>query len=277
MNNPLSGTDPTGYTATPADCAQTKSCVPENAKVTSEAPTGSHIKSNVVVSGSKNGVTVSQTYDKGGNLVSQSISGKNGAKGQSSSNSSAAKAQDGGREDRAPTFARRTSPHDAIEGEKKGEAARQLVKTVSENMEKYGIITASINRIRYVDVWAFITDGDDSTYTCVTTSECSTYTKDPKYSAVGGDYTGHGQGGPGIINVYRAGVQGGTRQLDTGNGKPVNVDVTSYESVVWVIGHEIAHANGFDINSQTNTHPQAEKIGWNAVLKYRAYTESKYK
>jgi hypothetical protein len=85
MNNPLSGTDPTGYAMANVDeCSNAGTCAPDNAKTSSEAPTGSHIKSNVVVSGSKNGVTVSQTYDKGGKLVSQSISGKpNGASAQS--------------------------------------------------------------------------------------------------------------------------------------------------------------------------------------------------
>jgi hypothetical protein len=86
-NNPLSGTDPTGYEVCGADgsgdCTQVKE--------THEAPTGSHIASNTVYSGKvSDGNTTahfSVTMDKEGSVLSSSFSVSNGKSSQGISQS----------------------------------------------------------------------------------------------------------------------------------------------------------------------------------------------
>ena len=75
-NNPLSGTDPTGYEKV---CdAKGQNC----SDVTHEAPTGSHIKSNTVVTSSNEKGSASVTLNSSGHVVSTTVVNSNGAVGQ---------------------------------------------------------------------------------------------------------------------------------------------------------------------------------------------------
>lgn len=105
--------------------------------------------------------------------------------------------------------------------------------------------------------------------------------EDRRYVSVMGDYSEDYK----VVTLYRSAVEAHPRhgftqytEVDDGSGHmllggaTIPYPLSALENAIWVVGHEVAHANGIDPPSQRDpvgTHPNAEKAGYEAVEEFR--------